>query len=976
MKNKLKKIAAMTMLFVMLLSVMPVKAFAEGPNLGTAKIDITVERDQNGSRNMAQMINDFRTGSDAWVLNQNNEKVTCEGLQTLQYDSALEQTAMLRAAEVAKVLYETGMLSHTRPNGQSCFTAFTVGGSRGENIAAMMYDDPAAAFQLLQETDQNYDGQGHRRNMLAAEFNAVGIGHAYYEGWHIWVQDFSSELSGAGETVSFNGSQTVSIEVQTKRVPRVEATKESEGNIEYWHYQDKSGDRYFADSQGLNEIRLADTVIPRLHDLVKHEAVEVTCLTDGNIEYWSCTDCGKLFADAEGKNEITENDVIIKAPGHDMKEVTAKDPTCEDAGNIAYIHCDRCGKTFTDKTCATEITDVTVPALGHSVKEVQAKEPGCTSTGILHHWHCDNCGKNFSDAEATTPVANVEIEAVGHKADATKWFSDESGHWHKCTVCGEVTDFCEHNFSEKVLQEPTCTEEGKKQLTCTQCGYECTQSIAKKDHVMEKFDGTAPTCTAEGSCDYWHCNTCNKNYADAEGTKVLDNISLPALGHDLQEVQAKAATCTEQGRRQHFVCQRCGKAYWDAEANNEIPQESYDTTYIPALNHAGTMEKIAAKAPTCTETGNIEYWHCTACGKNFSDEQGQNVIDDISLPPTGHNAGEAWASDGDYHWKACTACGEKLQQDKHNFEKKIITEPTEEHEGKASLHCTVCGYTKDEVIPPLTHTHKFGSQWKYDDNIHWHECACGARDGEAAHVLVAKTVKNPTCTEDGVQELTCDCGYKTTKAIPATGHSLKKVERVEPSCDKAGMMEYWKCESCGKLFTDEEGKNEIAEDKLDALVIPPIAHKNAVKVPAKEATCTEKGILAHWHCPDCGKNFSNEECTDELKNISVPANGHKGSAWNYNSGSHWKTCSVCGDKFSTEQHDFTDKVIKKPTKTENGEMQHICKVCGYTYTEEIDCRSPKTGDSNDIWLWISISTLSLGAAVTVLYTIGHKKRHE
>ena len=63
--------------------------------------------------------------------------------------------------------------------------------------------------------------------------------------------------------------------------------------------------------------------IPKLdhtHTLTKTDAVAATCTTDGNIEYWSCTVCGQMFADAEGKDRVT--DIVVKAIGHKWSEPT------------------------------------------------------------------------------------------------------------------------------------------------------------------------------------------------------------------------------------------------------------------------------------------------------------------------------------------------------------------------------------------------------------------------------------------------------------------------------------------------------------------------------------------------------------------------------------------------------------------------------------------------------------------------------
>ncbi len=100
---------------------------------------------------------------------------------------------------------------------------------------------------------------------------------------------------------------------------------------------------------------------------------------------------------------------------------------------------------------------------------------------------------------------------------------------------------------------------------------------------------------------------------------------------------------------------------------------------------AHVLEKADAKAPTCTEGGNIEYWHCTKCGKYFADEAGSNEIslESTVLSATGHSYAKAWSSNANYHWHSAT-CGHTDMADygKHDFDENNV--------------CTVCGYTNQE----------------------------------------------------------------------------------------------------------------------------------------------------------------------------------------------------------------------------------------------------------------------------------------
>lgn len=157
------------------------------PNQVT-RLSYSVTFDQNGARSMLQIINDFRTGSDAWYWNSDNTtKTTASGLQVLQYDYSLEKAAMERASELALAF------AHTRPDGSSCFTAINELAKNystvGENIAG---GQPTAqsVMKSWEETDMDYNGQGHRRNMLSSDFNAIGIAHANIGGVDYWVQEF------------------------------------------------------------------------------------------------------------------------------------------------------------------------------------------------------------------------------------------------------------------------------------------------------------------------------------------------------------------------------------------------------------------------------------------------------------------------------------------------------------------------------------------------------------------------------------------------------------------------------------------------------------------------------------------------------------------------------------------------------------------------------------------------------------------
>lgn len=71
-----------------------------------------------------------------------------------------------------------------------------------------------------------------------------------------------------------------------------------------------------------------------------------------------------------------------------------------------------------------------------------------------------------------------------------------------------------------------------------------------------------------------------------------------------------------------------------------------------------------------------------------------------------------------------------------------------------------------------THQHSYGSEWKSDENGHWHECDCGAVSDRAEHDWKVENAKEATATEPGYAgDKTCKvCGYEVKgEKIPATG---------------------------------------------------------------------------------------------------------------------------------------------------------------------------------------------------------------
>ncbi len=92
------------------------------------------------------------------------------------------------------------------------------------------------------------------------------------------------------------------------------------------------------------------------HTLRQMKAKEATCFEDGNLAYWECTECKKLFSDAEGTEEVTAEDIAL--PAHHTPQFVAAvkgDGTFE-TSSVAHYVCTVCGSMFENEACTLPLT--------------------------------------------------------------------------------------------------------------------------------------------------------------------------------------------------------------------------------------------------------------------------------------------------------------------------------------------------------------------------------------------------------------------------------------------------------------------------------------------------------------------------------------------------------------------------------------------------------------------------------------------
>ena len=663
------------------------------------------------------------------------------------------------------------------------------------------------------------------------------------------------------------------------------------------------------------------------HLLTKTEAKAKTCTEDGNKEYWTCEHCGKYFlsddTNPETAKAVEQSEFIIPA-SHKLTKVEAKDATCTEDGNKAYWTCEHCGKYFLsddsnpETAKAVEQSETVIPALKHKNATTRgAVKPTKTAPGYSGDRYCPDCDKvvekgytywiednltwklyedgtlnisgtgamkdynaddNPSPAYNNSKVKKIVIEkgvtSVGDYAfrscnNLTSIMISNSvtsignSAFFYCTsltsvtIPDNVTSIENYAFAYTGLKSITIPDSVTNIGNYAFAGCKDLTSITIPDSVTSIGNSAFVGCknltsitipdsvTSIGESTFKYCSnlktislSCKSSLKRNDFGEQADLVSYTNQ-HLLTKTEAKAATCTEDGNKEYWTCEHCGKYFLSDDANPATATAvELSETVIPASHK---LTKVEAKDATCTEDGNKAYWTCEHCKKYFlsddtNPETAKAVEQAETVIPASHKLTKVEAKAA-----TCTEDGNKEYWTCEHCKKYFLSDDTNPATAKAVE-------LSETVIP-------------------------------ASHKLTKVEAKAATCTEDGnIEYWTCehckkyflsdDTNPETAKAVEqsetviSASHKLTKVEAKAATCTEDGNIEYWTCEHCKKYFLSDDTNPETAKAVEQSETVISASHK-LTKVEAKAATCTEDGNIEYWTCEHCKKYFLSDDTNPE-----------------------------------------------------------------------------------------------------------------
>lgn len=202
----------------------------------------------------------------------------------------------------------------------------------------------------------------------------------------------------------------------------------------------------------------------------------------------------------------------------------------------------------------------------------------------------DNTGGNTSGTTGGTTGGEKETcEHTWTYQDARSNDSTNYCYKHKktCSKCGaeEWEDHVWDRSKQEMVEESTCTKQGKDKLPCQLCTHVTYVSRELKPHTKDK--GTvikSATCTEKGTIQYT-CTVCQAKLPEEE---------IPALGHDYEYLwgtwDCKTKTIT--------ACRKCKRAGCTVMENHtaiSVSEKDRDTWYSCGKKYTTVYYKVVAK---------------------------------------------------------------------------------------------------------------------------------------------------------------------------------------------------------------------------------------------------------------------------------------------------------------------------------------------------------------------------------------------
>ena len=229
--------------------------------------------------------------------------------------------------------------------------------------------------------------------------------------------------------------------------------------------------------------------------------------------------------------------------------------------------------------------------------------------------------KGYSDIWAAKTEAGAQAALEAAKANLlaavktyVKFLLDTVYNNGSSTVLGDTAYTLSESAYETASSEITAATTEADVLTAYNTAL--SKQTSKEHPRMTKTDAVAATCTENGNNEYYTCETCHNVFKDAAGTQetTVAAETLTKLGHNMAKIEAKAVTCTENGNNEYYICNVCHKVFKDQAGTRETTVAA-EIIKAPGKHDWSNRDGICTVCKTPCSEVHTAGTTCKVCGK-------------------------------------------------------------------------------------------------------------------------------------------------------------------------------------------------------------------------------------------------------------------------------------------------------------------------------------------------------------------------
>ena len=558
-----------------------------------------------------------------------------------------------------------------------------------------------------------------------------------------------------------------------------------------------------------------------------------------------------------------------------------------------------------------------------------------------------------------TEKNTITAETDGtYKLAGNGWYEiqayDKVGNSSSIKVC-VVT--CEHNSNYFGTVSYDWKNDATGRIISCTASTICSSCKQEVKETVTVDAGITETIVQKQSCTKPELITYTAKFErDGFQNQVKERVETAPASHKLQKVNAKAATCTDEGNIEYYKCSECGLCFKNSDGTEQLTE---DATKIAKKDHEGAEPVVYTwneKHTTCTAVIKCKY-----CG---------NVIDKAEGTISSETTKEAGCTvEGEITYTAAfkqgSAYAYKDQTEKVTVAALGHVEPEDDGDCTTAVICERCN-----AVIKAAKDHDWSDSWTKDASGHWHACqndGCTKKKDEADH-----TPDRSEPTDDTDQKCTV-CEYIIAPKKSHV-HTLQKIEAKEATCTTEGNKEYYKCETCGHFFADEAATKEVTEGDM---IIPARGHDyaNLVYTWSEDyTTCTAVQKCNNCDTVNATEKVSSTSSVTQSQSCTAP------ELTTYTATFTSETFAVQKKVVQTKEaagHMPGDWIVDRlATVTEEGSRHKECSVCKAIVKTEIIEKLPyissdttKPDSSNEETVTNRTEINAAGKSVSVTTTV-------